>query len=1062
MATQRKKKDTSNRQKLDEKATARESLQEMFRGSLEPEVVNLILTESDDNATNPANKTVRLPDGKVLVLMRGLPGSGKSTLAQRMKGNGVVFSTDDYFIQNGWYQFDGTNLGEAHQWNQIRAREAMQGGVSPVIIDNTNTQAWEMKPYISMAQRLGYHTIFKEPDTPWRWNARELFKHNQHGITFSGIRNMMERYEHDLTIEQIVNSTNLDKKPTKEKQVSTSELENQSKPKKTQRTETVLPDANPLKSNKEVVEHEKEGNISEKSSQKDVISDERKNQETPNEQHVDPRKMREQGKPSKRKDLPQKKRTVAWKKKTFGDRQEVTALRSHGSRSPVQDMEINTQEEREASTTDSNEHCRPKDEDLENNSTPKPQRSPRRRDRKTTESEQPEVQNKPEIEDLKPQLELKSSIEQNDEKVNLDAESSESSVEVMSEEGSEELQYKEYEESEGQQRQALLSNNEAIRGHGREHVDRSRTLSSSAQSDHKVDKFAKNLQASMSPIMSDNIDLHDNAKATLPSSSDRDSVQNKGLFGDDVGEKIAIQLEGSATTECDNGKSSIALADSKIILPEDQQAFYQKQKVSQESDIDSEVDNRDSSSQISTISVTDDANVGDDEESDDIVEKSDDDDNHGGGDDGASRYHPRNSTPASSLTNSKSMPIYKTREEAEREEKSLSSSQVNSSEDSEPELSGFEFLNTCFPDMDDKILLGILSEHQGDVNKAIEGILNNNEQLLEDTGQNSSLLMCPNNLSSYGSDSSKDEAPLNKLAARASHTSFQMTLEPAIAFHLLELFGPINGFNFEGEFSPTDLSVTVDLEFSKLLYDQWRKSIQKSRGMSPSSSKQRKQRTRLNIHEPLPPPCLNSPKATDLREIMHEQMALEQSRREQEKRESDNNLAVVLKRQKLYAMFPGVDPSALEELFEANNHELAPTVSMVQASCNLQAKPTSLIENEANDESKEGWTLVPGYSGNPEQQQMAYQAINDPGYIDFRGEANMHYKEREECFKKAAFAFSKKQGQLAQFYAAQGHLHTEKIQQAHGRAAARILEHKYVNSLTTLSFYLSPTMFSAR
>jgi len=49
MATQRKKKDTSNRQKLDEKATARESLQEMFRGSLEPEVVNLILTESDDN-----------------------------------------------------------------------------------------------------------------------------------------------------------------------------------------------------------------------------------------------------------------------------------------------------------------------------------------------------------------------------------------------------------------------------------------------------------------------------------------------------------------------------------------------------------------------------------------------------------------------------------------------------------------------------------------------------------------------------------------------------------------------------------------------------------------------------------------------------------------------------------------------------------------------------------------------------------------------------------------------------------------------------------------------------
>lgn len=58
----------------------------------------------------------------------------------------------------------------------------------------------------------------------------------------------------------------------------------------------------------------------------------------------------------------------------------------------------------------------------------------------------------------------------------------------------------------------------------------------------------------------------------------------------------------------------------------------------------------------------------------------------------------------------------------------------------------------------------------------------------------------------------------------------------------------------------------------------------------------------------------------DLREIMHEQLALEQSRHELDKRESDNNLAVVLKRQKLYAMFPGVDPSALEELFQANRY----------------------------------------------------------------------------------------------------------------------------------------------
>ena len=32
----------------------------------------------------------------------------------------------------------------------IVAREVMEKGITPLIIDNTNTQAWEMKPYVSM------------------------------------------------------------------------------------------------------------------------------------------------------------------------------------------------------------------------------------------------------------------------------------------------------------------------------------------------------------------------------------------------------------------------------------------------------------------------------------------------------------------------------------------------------------------------------------------------------------------------------------------------------------------------------------------------------------------------------------------------------------------------------------------------------------------------------------------------------------------------------------------------------------------------------------------------
>lgn len=146
-------------------------------------------------------------------------------------------------------------------------------------------------------------------------------------------------------------------------------------------------------------------------------------------------------------------------------------------------------------------------------------------------------------------------------------------------------------------------------------------------------------------------------------------------------------------------------------------------KVSSESDIDIEVDNRESSSQLSTHkSTTDDAYCSDDENSDDVIVEMDDV-NH--------RVSNKDFTitqlPASLLTR-KITSQREAREEAENEEKL--SQNVHSSEPTDLELSGIEFLNTCFPDIDDMILLGILSGHDGNVNKAIETILNNNERFI--------------------------------------------------------------------------------------------------------------------------------------------------------------------------------------------------------------------------------------------------------------------------------------------------------------------------------------------
>uniref|UniRef100_A0A452IVR9 NEDD4 binding protein 2 like 2 n=1 Tax=Gopherus agassizii TaxID=38772 RepID=A0A452IVR9_9SAUR len=116
---------------------------------------------------------------KILLILRGLPGSGKTTLSHILLGqnrDGVVFSTDDYFRQQDGYTYNVAQLGDAHDWNQKRAKQAMDQGRSPIIIDNTNTQAWEMKPYVEMALGKGYRVEFHEPDTWWKFDPEELEK----------------------------------------------------------------------------------------------------------------------------------------------------------------------------------------------------------------------------------------------------------------------------------------------------------------------------------------------------------------------------------------------------------------------------------------------------------------------------------------------------------------------------------------------------------------------------------------------------------------------------------------------------------------------------------------------------------------------------------------------------------------------------------------------------------------------------------------------------------------------------------------------------------------------
>lgn len=95
---------------------------------------------------------------KTLVLMRGPSGCGKSTYAEKLKAEkgGVIFSTDDFFMIEGKYQFNISKLGEYHNKNRERTLCAMKDGVETIIIDNTNINVRDMEPYFRMASQYEY------------------------------------------------------------------------------------------------------------------------------------------------------------------------------------------------------------------------------------------------------------------------------------------------------------------------------------------------------------------------------------------------------------------------------------------------------------------------------------------------------------------------------------------------------------------------------------------------------------------------------------------------------------------------------------------------------------------------------------------------------------------------------------------------------------------------------------------------------------------------------------------------------------------------------------------
>ena len=135
-----------------------------------------------------------MEDKKRVIILRGVSGSGKSTMARELSGEtGIIHSTDDYFMQGDKYIFDPKNLHRNHQANLRAFRNSLSQGLSPVIVDNTNTRKWEYENYIKEAEKAGYEVEVISVPHP---DPKVAAERNSHGVPEDMIRKMIKRWEY--------------------------------------------------------------------------------------------------------------------------------------------------------------------------------------------------------------------------------------------------------------------------------------------------------------------------------------------------------------------------------------------------------------------------------------------------------------------------------------------------------------------------------------------------------------------------------------------------------------------------------------------------------------------------------------------------------------------------------------------------------------------------------------------------------------------------------------------------------------------------------------------------
>lgn len=109
------------------------------------------------------------------------------------------------------------SLPRAHLWNQLRARHLMAQGASPLLIDNTNLQAWEAAPYVRAAAEFDYHVEIVEPRTLWANDPVQCAQRGAHGLREDALQRLAGKRE-DYSVKDAMRAAEREEQQLDEKE----------------------------------------------------------------------------------------------------------------------------------------------------------------------------------------------------------------------------------------------------------------------------------------------------------------------------------------------------------------------------------------------------------------------------------------------------------------------------------------------------------------------------------------------------------------------------------------------------------------------------------------------------------------------------------------------------------------------------------------------------------------------------------------------------------------------------------------------------------------------------